>query len=97
MTRLFDPNLVYPSDSEGGRYIELDGAVVELVHVLPNGERMLRVSTPKGIFTGFSRFPGTYEPQIGDLATIRIYDAGGGHYPDNRITSLRRTPTNHKE
>jgi hypothetical protein len=30
---------------------------------------------------------GSFVPEVGHQARIRIYDAGGGYYPDNRITS----------
>lgn len=96
MPRLFEPNLVYPSDREGGRFVELDGDIIEvgeplfgsLVYV------SVKVRTEKGDFGGFYGFPPswlehlqTQGPKVGHRATIRVYDAGGGWYPDNKITS----------
>lgn len=74
--RLFDRNLVYPSDSIGP-FTELLGVVTVV------DELEVTVRTPEhGEFTGFASQP----PKVGYIAWIRIYNAGGGWYPDNRIT-----------
>lgn len=91
--RLFDPNYVYPSDREGGRYVEFVGDVIEVGDIDVGGsdlyEVRLVVRTEKGDFSGFTRIPrtSTFRPRVGYKARIRVYDAGGGWYPDNRITS----------
>ena len=33
MSSLFDNNLVYPSDSYGGRYVEFEGEVVKVLGI----------------------------------------------------------------
>jgi hypothetical protein len=40
-----------------------------------------------GEHSGFIPRIGTGQPQVGHQARIRIYDAGGGWYPDNKIMS----------
>jgi len=105
--RLFDPDLVYPC-SNGGRYIDLTGTIIEAAdwhadlglsaHTEPI---RVKVKTEKGDFTGYwdgrpsrlicywdgppSRL--TRMPKVGGKATIRIYDSGGGWYPDNEIVT----------
>lgn len=97
MTIVFDPNVAYPSDRYGGEYQEFEGEAVEVepwephapgscvadddvrvVVELPNGER----------FTGYTKAP----PPLGVTARIRIYNAGGGFYPDNQIQGWRQRP-----
>lgn len=88
--KIFDDNLVYPVD-ENGRYVEVDGYVVS------TGEHLdlfdffsVDVLTKFGTLTGYasSRFS---VPNIGCVATIRIYDQGGGWYPDDKIVSITYT------
>ena len=77
---LFDPNKTYPQD-DVGCYRELVGRVVG--HRAPD---RVAVETPEGTFTGiWHRDP----PPVGSTATIRIYDSGGGFYPDNQIVGYR--------
>ena len=94
MSRLFDPRLVYPSDSTG-TYIDLEGPVVEVGNPLDLASDMretsVTVRTEKGDFRGWASFParcGT--PAVGDRATIRVYDSGGGLYPDDKVTGWTR-------
>jgi hypothetical protein len=94
MTSLFDPNLVYPSD-EVGPYLELHGDVLAVGASLSVTmyEARVNVRTPQGEFYGYTRWPwreGGFVPEAGMRATVRIYRAGGGWYPDNRITSVWR-------
>ena len=84
MTRLFDPNLVYPAD-EGGRFVDLIGTVIEVDNTHHDSfeweEIKVVVQTEQGTYEGYTPRP----PKVGYQATIRVYDAGGGWYPDNRI------------
>ena len=90
MTRLFEPGFVYPSDREGGRYVELEGVLIEVRRPLSEkAEYPVKVKTDKGIFDAFTGYVGSFIPAVGHLVTVRIYDAGGGWYPDNRIMSIR--------
>jgi len=84
---LFDPTFVYPSDGYGS-YLELEGEVILIggTH-LSNNDLPIVVRTALGDFTGYIRYD--HAPEVGYTAIIRVYDAGGGHYPDNRITSWR--------
>lgn len=79
---LFDPNCVYPSDATGP-YTELKGVVLEVGDPNSTGNVSVKVQTEKGVFTGY--YWAKYPPKVGYLTTIRIYNAGGGWYPDNRI------------
>lgn len=91
---LFDPNLSYPSDREGGRYVELSGLIVR-VGTFDAGQRNLReieiaVQTGHGEQRGWWRTPvsSTFQAKAGMRATVRVYDAGGGWYPSNRIIRI---------
>lgn len=91
MDSLFKRGVTYPSD-EVGRYVELDGIVVKVDH-----ERV-DVDVPgRGFISGYfdpesPRFWSfSFRPRAGHRATVRVYDAGGGFYPDNTITSCRCT------
>lgn len=76
MPRLFDPRIVYPCDGVGP-YTDVDGVVTEA------GERTCRVRAPEGEFiAGYAGFPA---PPVGSAATVRVYQQGGGHYPDHRL------------
>jgi hypothetical protein len=88
--RLFDPNIVYPIDGVG-QYIELTGRVVD-VWTYEFDARVI-VETDKGTFEGYTgnSFP---SPKINDIVVIRVYDVGGGWYPDNKIM---RWSTNEKD
>jgi hypothetical protein len=91
MARLFEPGLVYPEDREGGRYVELDGDVIEVgdPSLGSSPAVRVRVRTKKGDFDGYARLPSSRSicPKVGHHATIRLYDSGGGWYPDDRIVS----------
>lgn len=95
MTRLFEPGVSYPSDREGGEYIEFEGPVIEVGKPLDETSDMretpVTVRTDKGDLRGWATFPsrcGT--PVVGDRATIRVYASGGGWYPDNKVTGWTR-------
>lgn len=90
--KLFDPNLVYPSD-EVGPHVDLEGIVIGVgVQFYPEyswDEVPVLVKTEYGNFTGYTSRP----PKAGYRATIRVYNSGGGWYPDDRIIGW----TNDKE
>jgi len=88
---LFKDDRAYPSDREGGTYVELDGVIIEVDDPILSDSLLIRVNTEEGEFSGFATFLAhwTFKPLVGMFATIRIYDAGGGWYPDNKITSYR--------
>jgi hypothetical protein len=80
---LFDRNYVYPSDQWGGEFEERDG-VIKSVRLIDDFYS-IDVETQEGLITGyFPKLTGT-PPEVGYMATIRIYRCGGGWYPDNRI------------
>lgn len=80
---LFDPSLVYPTD-DVGCYVELIGEVVSVDDQDdPDDEVRVDVRTDWGTFDGYTVHP----PKVGYTATVRVYDAGGGFYPDNRIVA----------
>lgn len=96
MTRLFEHGVSYPSDREGGCYVEFEGPVVEVGKPLDETSDMLEtpvtVRTEKGDFRGWATFPACCgAPVVGDRATIRVYDSGGGWYPDDKIISWTRS------
>lgn len=84
--QLFDPKYIYPSDDYGGEFITLTGEVIELGEPLSDSVSV-KVKTDNGIFTGYSLTK--YAPKIGYTATIKIYNSGGGWYPDNEIMQYR--------
>lgn len=94
MARLFEPGYVYPSDREGGCYLELEGDVIAVDDIDVGGSDLrevgVTVRTDKGEFRGFTQYPrsSTFHPQVGHRARIRVYDIGGGWYPDHRITGF---------
>ena len=66
-----------------GAYIDLEGEVVEVE------EEAIRVKTEHGVFTGYFGLPNRL-PSVGYRARIRVYDSGGGFYPDNRVMGWSR-------
>lgn len=97
MKRLFDPSLVYPSDGIGP-YIDLEGIVTrvgvfltkdeqttsELIEEkVPDSSTPIDVKTEYGEIQTYSHRP----PKVGYSAVVRVYDAGNGFYPDNKIIS----------
>ena len=78
---LFDRNFVYPCDDVGA-YVELTGEIIEVGKPL-GGDCCVVVKTEHGVFSGF--YWAEYAPQTGYTAKIRIYNVGGGFYPDNKI------------
>jgi len=83
---LFDRNLVYPCDNIGP-FMDLEGEVVKLGEPWEKYNNFTQVSvkvkTERGTFTGW--YEGPQPPEIGYRATIRLYDSGGGWYPDDII------------
>jgi hypothetical protein len=89
MPRLFDRKYVYPSDGIG-EYVTLEGPVVAF-KVFEDRELLkVTVRTKHGDMTGWAEGRMADATDIGNVkqATIRVYNAGGGFYPDNRITGL---------
>jgi hypothetical protein len=87
MPLLFNPHLVYPSD-EFGPYLELVGQIVSVNSPLSGGEVGVKVKTERGQFTAYvckhmSDFVG-----MAKWVRVRVYDSGGGWYPDNRVMSI---------
>ncbi len=77
---LFDPRFVYPSDRIG-RYQEFEGDVVDARW--DDEVTFLTVRTEYGDFEGVVRRRiRTGRPK---RACIRVYDIGGGFYPDHLI------------
>ncbi len=81
MSRLFDPNFVYPSDGMGP-YVELEGTVLGV-----SDFGAVEVRVPEhGEFTGYNETMfKCRQPKAGDTVIIRVYVKGGGWYPDNKI------------
>lgn len=95
MTRLFEPGVSYPSGREGGEYVEFEGSIVEVGEPLSTTSDMLEmpvvVRTEKGNLRGWTNYPAHHgRLRVGDRATIRAYNSGGGWYPDDRITGWTR-------
>ena len=87
---LFKQNIVYPTDSYGGEYVDLDGTIIDVGEPLLCEQYGVKVMTSEGAFDGFTHeMTMGFPPKIGHFATIRIYNAGGGWYPDNRIISWK--------
>jgi len=84
---LFDRSLVYPSD-EFGPYIELEGSVVEVNDPLSCGSVGIKVRTDRGQFTAYVCAPMAEFVAEAKWARVRVYDSGGGWYPDNRVMSI---------
>lgn len=90
----FDPKVVYPSDDHG-QYVELPGRIVYAgsqirVHDYDQFPVTLDVGDDDE-YSGFTGHMGSVVPKIGDPAVIRVYNAGGGWYPDNVVTMLARS------
>jgi hypothetical protein len=79
---LFDNNYVYPSDRYGGQYIVLSGEILSVSEICDH--LSISVKTDKGTFTGYTPIL-SCNPKVGYIAQIKIYDCGGGWYPDNQI------------
>lgn len=99
MSPLFDPDLVYPSDGTG-YYQDFEGKIVKSEDLSDLGFAYIHVEVEGvGSFSGVWRIPDAHRddprwiPPIGGSARIRIYDAGGGWYPDNEIMGWTWKPT----
>ena len=75
---------VYPSN-RNGRYVELVGKVIGVGEPLTDSVA-ITVETRRGTFTGYYGKPDAL-PKIGYEANVRVYEGGGGWYPDNEIVS----------
>lgn len=88
MEPLFQNGLVYPSDNIGP-YVDLPGTVVTVDDDPLDDHVEVKVDTgDRGIFSGW--ILARIKPDVGCLATVRVYRAGGGFYPDNRIVGWSR-------
>ena len=83
MKKLFNPDFVYPSD-DVGPYVELDGTIVKIGEPSFYSVR-IDVKTERGILSGYTTHLPKSLPQIGWKAIIRLYNSGGGWYPDDKI------------
>lgn len=85
---LFNRSYIYPRD-EIGSYMELTGTIINLDNV-SDGFALVDVDRC-GRFTVYSdlleRYPNTCN--IGYTAIVRIYDAGGGFYPQNQLMNWK--------
>lgn len=86
---MFEPGVAYPSDGDGGPYVEDTGEVIAVA-----GLRITVQTEQYGEQYGYAHElyegrPGAL-PRVGDTATIRLYNSGGGWYPDDRIVSWSR-------
>ena len=89
--RLFDPHVVYPTDNQGA-YVELIGSITDMSEWF-DGHIRLTVQTDKGVFNGYWEGPTDYpEKHLWKYALIRVYDSGGGLYPDNSIRTVSMRP-----
>lgn len=64
-----------------GEYIDHSGIVVKVEEQL-SYDYPIYVCTEYGDLLGFTP---NGPPNVGDIATIRVYRCGGGWYPDSRI------------
>jgi hypothetical protein len=85
-----NPDLCYPRDG-AGEYVDYTGTVTA-VRRLAGDLASVDVHVPeKGGVQGYWQHP-SITPMIGGAAGVRVYSAGGGHYPDNRITRCEAQP-----
>ncbi len=102
--KLFEqPYDQYPSDTYGGRYREFEGRIIsvsgykdddetdDLAVIIENEEWDTWEGFAEGPLAANLRRYKKYFPNEMHLliATIRVYDCGGGWYPSNRITGIR--------
>ena len=86
---LFDRKYVYPCDHIG-EYVEREGRIVEWEYHEGIGSKVTIQTKHGHRWTGWAE-GGMASPSCwAKIARIRIYDAGGGFYPDNRVTYLGR-------
>jgi hypothetical protein len=83
MSKLFDLEIVYPSD-DVGPYIELNGIIAEIGEPLFDCVA-IDVRTEYGILSGYTTHLPKSLPKVGWKAIIRLYNSGGGWYPDDKI------------
>ena len=86
MGHLFDRNLVYPRDHVGP-YVELDGDIVEVGEPMDDSVEVT-IDTEHGRVSGWADGPFLRAVKGAGWARIRVYDSGGGFYPDNRVVSM---------
>jgi hypothetical protein len=79
---IFEPDLVCPSDGIGS-YVDLVGIVISSVSTFDSF--LVQVQTLDRKFSAISKL----QPKPGFLAVVRIYQSGGGFYPDNRVITLK--------
>ena len=92
MATLFSKKIVYPVFSDcHGCYAELDGFVMSVADYETGGSVLVRVRTPQGDFSAECdlRLVGN-GVRPSDVVRVRVYDSGGGSYPDNRVVGWSR-------
>jgi hypothetical protein len=85
---LFEPDVVYPRDGKGCRYIDLTGTIVSVDEPDEDGWFKVDVRTDRGSWDGYGCQPKL--PKVGYTAVVRVYDWGGGYYPENHLISWDR-------
>ncbi len=87
---LFEPGLKYPRDRVG-EYVDVIGEVV-----LFEEDGCVTISTSYGNIRGWTDEDGPItryamqNPGVLKYAHIRVYNAGGGWYPDNKLIAISR-------
>lgn len=87
----FEPGVAYPCDAVGA-YVEYEGTVTKVHDDHPEDDEV-RIDVHvegEGDFYGYWLMP-KRAPKVGYLTTIRVYDMGGGFYPENSIRGWRST------
>jgi len=77
-----------------GPYVEATGLVIAVESIDqddPEGQTEVTIRTPDGS-TARGWILSRRAPKVGYTATIRLYEAGGGWYPDDRVTSWSSPP-----
>jgi hypothetical protein len=98
LASLFEPGVVYPSDHVG-EYVEVSGVILEVGEPLSDSVSVT-IEVPPGVrgegrHTGYWTGPGIERgdlPPVGGKATLHLYRAGGGWYPDDRVVSWSAGP-----
>ena len=85
MSFTFDPNLVYPSD-EVGQWVEISGPITQVDEIA----QLIKIviDSEYGHIEGYVAEPMYDFVKKARYARIRVYESGGGCYPDNRVRAL---------
>ena len=82
---LFPRGFVYPRDDYGGDYIELEGVVLKRRVADGDDPFSVDVQTLRGRFYAFAKAYFDEFVFVGGWARVRVYNSGGGWYPDDRV------------